>query len=300
MPNYSVAVFLTIHVILAIIGIYFILFRQTSLRKEHMIPMVFIPIVGPLVALIIEALNIAGEQGQKPIEQEHEDFAEDILWKALQSYQEKGNIVPLEEAILINDVKTRRKYMLETLYEDPLKYLDVLMLAKNNEDVETSHYATTTISHAQKRFQVAIQNLAVAVENDRNNIALLDNYLETLEQYIQSNLLEEHLLRNMRIVYKDALDKKLAKMKNDKTTLIRKLRNSIELGDYPSAFGASDLLIENYPKDEQVWIEAVRVCVEGSDNNRLREVLEKLQLTNLAWSKQGKEQIGPWIKEVVL
>src|ERR1051326_3830389 len=107
MPYYSVAIFLTLHVILAIIGIYFVLFGKTSLRKEHLIPMVFIPIVGPLVALIIEALNISGEQGKKPIEQEHEDFEEDILWKALQSYQEKGNIVPLEEAILINDVKTR-------------------------------------------------------------------------------------------------------------------------------------------------------------------------------------------------
>ncbi len=299
MPNYSVAFFLTVHVVLAVIGIYFIFFGKTSLRKEHLIPMVFIPIVGPVVVLLIEALNRSGEQGKTPIEQEHEDFEEDILWKALQSYQEKGNIVPLEEAILINDVKTRRKYMLETLYEDPLKYLDVLMLAKDNEDVETSHYATTTISHAQKRFQVAIQNLAVAVENDRQDMALLDNYLETLEQYIQSNLLEEHLLRNMRIVYKDALDKKLARIKNDKMTLIRKLRNSIELGDYPSAFEASDLLIENYPKDEQVWVEAVRVCVEGSDNNRLREIMEKLQAANLAWSRQGKEQIGPWLREVV-
>ena len=190
--------------------------------------------------------------------------------------------------------------MLETLYEDPLKYLDVLMLAKNNEDVETSHYATTTISHAQKRFQVAIQNLAVAVENDRNNITLLDNYLETLEKYIESNLLEEHLLRNMRIVYNEALDKKLARIKNDKMTLIRKIKNSIELGDYASAFSASDLLIEHYPKDEQVWIEAVRVCVEGSDNNRLLEILDQVQKTSLIWSKQGKEQIGPWLRGVAL
>ncbi len=190
--------------------------------------------------------------------------------------------------------------MLETLYEDPLKYLDVLLLAKNNEDVETSHYATTTISHAHKVFQVAIQNLAVAVESDVNNINLLDDYLEMLEKYIDSNLLEEHLLRNMRIVYKEALDKKLTRVRNDKMTLIRKLRNSIELGDYASAFGASDLLMEYYPKDEQTWIEAVRVCVAGADNNRLLEILDKVQKTNLVWTKQGKEHLGPWMKGIAL
>lgn len=295
-----VLIVLLFHVLPAAIGVYFILSGKTFLRKEHIILLILLPIVGLAVTLVIQLLNVTGEQGKKPIELDTDEFEDDILWKTLRKNQEKGNIVPLEEAILINDVKTRRKYILETLYEDPLKYLDVLMLAKDNEDVETSHYATTTISHAQKSFQVAIQDLAVAVEADRENMILLDKYLEALEKYIGSNLLEEHLLRNMRIVYKEALDKKLARIRNDKTALVRKLRNSIELGDYASAFGASDLLIEYYPKDEQTWIEAVRVCVEGADNNRLQEILRKVHTTNFAWSKQGKEQISPWLKEVAV
>jgi len=295
-----VIMFLSVHVILSIIGICFILLGKTSLRKEYIIPMVMLPILGPLMGLVVEALNLSGEQGRKPIEPDSEDLGDDILWKALKNYHEKGDIVPLEEAILINDVKTRRKFMLETLYEDPLKYLDILLLAKNNEDVETSHYATTTISHAQKIFQVAIQNLAVAVGSDLDDMSSLDKYLEMLEKYIESNLLEEHLLRNMRIVYKEALDKKLARVKNDKATLIRKLRNSIELGDYASAGGASDLLIEYYPKDEQTWIEAMRVCVEGADNNRLLEIVDQLQHANFAWTKQGKERLSPWLKGAAL
>jgi hypothetical protein len=295
-----ILIFFSLHAILSIIAMWFILFGKTSLRKEHIIPLVVLPIIGPLMIAIIEVLNISGEQGRKPIEPDSEDLSEDILWKALKSYHEKGNIVPLEEAIMINDVKTRRKFMLETLYDDPLKYLDVLLLAKNNEDVETSHYATTTISHAQKKFQVAIQDLAVTVENDLGNMNLLDKYLETLEKYIDSNLLEEHLLRNMRIVYNEAIDKKLARVKNDKMTLIRKIRNSIDLGDYASAFGASDLLIEYYPKDEQTWIEAVRVCVEGADHNRLLEIIDKIQKAKFVWTKQGKERLSPWLRGALL
>ena len=295
-----IIIILAIHILLAFFSGLLFFSGKSSLHREHMIPMISIPIVGPLMSLTIVLNTILKSDGRKPIELGSESFDDDILWETLVSYEEKGNIVPLEEAILINDVKVRRKYMLETLYDDPLKYLDVLMLAKNNEDVETSHYATTTISHAQKRFQVAIQDLAVAVESDRENLNLLDKYLEALEKYIGSNLLEEHLLRNMRIVYKEVLDRKLTRIKNDRIALIRKIRNSLELGEYASAVDASDLLIEYYPKDEQSWIEAVRVCVEGADNNRLREILIKVQKSSFNWSKQGREQIGPWVKEVAV
>jgi hypothetical protein len=241
-----------------------------------------------------------GEQGKKPLDMEPLTPEEDILWKALKSYHEKGNIVPLEEAILIDDVQTRRKFMLQTLYEDPLKYLDILMLAKNNDDVETSHYATTTISYAQRAFQVAIQQLAVEIEKYPENMVLLDKYIETLGKYIDSGLLEEHLLRNLRIVYNEALDKKLARVKNDKQALTRKLGNSIELSEYASAFEISDSLKKYWPEDEKTWINALRVCVEGKDANRLYETLEVIKLINIDWTKQGKEQVDIWMKGVML
>ena len=104
------------------------------------------------------------------------------------------------------------------------------------------------------------------------------------------------MLKNLRIVYQEVLDKKLAKVANDKTALVRKLRNSLELKEYGTAFSASDLLKEYWPEDEQTWVEAVRVCVDGQDNNRLREILEEMQRINIVWTKQGKEQIAPWLE----
>jgi hypothetical protein len=293
-------ILILLHIILSAISIFFILSGKASLRKELIIPVIFLPIFGPLMALVVGLLNISGEQGKKDLELEPLTPDEDILWKTLKSYHEKGNIVPLEEAILIDDVRTRRKFMLETLYEDPLKYLDILMLAKNNEDVETSHYATTTISHAQRSFQVAVQKLAIAVESNPSDMVFLDKYIETLEKYMESGLLEEHLLKNMRIVYKKVLDKKLDIVKNDKQALIRKLRNTIELNEYPTAFVTSDLLKKYWPGDEQTWIEAVHVCVEGKDFNKLCETLEEIQHKKIIWTEKGKEQITPWLKGITL
>jgi len=294
-----VLAFIFLHIVLSAICIYFILSGKFFLRREYIIPVLLLPIFGPLMVLVVERMNVSGKQGTKPLDIEPES-EEDILWKALKSYHEKGNIVPLEEAILINDVRTRRKYMLETLYGDPLKYLDILMLAKNNEDVETSHYATTTISQAQRGFQIAVQELSVLAEANPDDMVLFDKYIDMLGNYIESGLLEEHLLKNLRIVYQEVLDKKLAKMANDKVALVKKLRNSLELKEYGSAFRASDLLKEFWPEDEQTWVEAVRVCVDGRDNKRLREILEEMKRNNIIWTKQGKEQIAPWLEAAPL
>ena len=134
-----------------------------------------IPIVGLLYALVVQWLNTIGKQGDKNVDMLPLDI-EDILWKSLKSTTEDGNLVPLEEAMLINDFGTRRRIMLDALYDDPMKYLDVLLLARNNDDIDTTHYATTMIAHAQKRFQLLLQEVAVGVENEPGNAILLDNY----------------------------------------------------------------------------------------------------------------------------
>jgi len=292
-------VVLILHILLALGYAVFIYYGKSRLRKEQILPVFFVPIFGPIMAIVIEMLDILDRQGTKPVELEPLSLGDDILWVTLKSFHEKGDIVPLEEAILINDVKVRRRFMLETLYTDPLKYLDILNIAKYNDDVETSHYATTTISKAQKDFQLSIQKLAVAVESNPNDLGLLDEYIETLEKYIESGLLEEHLLRNLRIVYSKVLDKKLENVNNDKSAMIKKLRNSIKLNEYNLAFEIGDYLIANNPEDETSWIESMRVCVDGRDGNRMQETLSKMRNERINWTRDGKEQVKVWLEEQV-
>lgn len=294
--NITPVILLLLHAILALLCLCLIFLRKSSLRKEHIIPIIVLPLAGPMMALAVDFLHRSDKQGKTPLPIDLVTPEHDILWKSLKSYHENGDIIPLEEAILIDEVKIRRKLMLQTLYEDPLKYLDILMLAKDNEDVETAHYATTTISHTQRAFQLATQKLAAAVKAQPDDLELLDEYIEALGKYIGSGLLEEHLLRNLRLVYKEALDRRLTKVKNDKSALIRKLRNSIDLGDYTSALSASDALKQHWPEDEQTWIESLRVCVEGEDHLRLYETVEEIRKNNINWTEHGKEQVSTWVE----
>ena len=283
------------HFILMIILLVLVINGKPILRKENIIPLILLPIFGPLAALIVEWMNNICVQGEKFDEILLQPLGDDILWKTVKSYQESGNLVPLEEALLINENDTKRRMILNALYDDPLKYLDVLVLASHNKDAETAHYATTTLSHSQRSFEVEIQRAGAAVEEDPDNLRLLDFYINLIEKYIDSGLLEEYLLNIQRIVYSTALDKKLALVQNDKTILIKKLRNNIELKEYGAAYKLSDQLKNLLPEDEEVWNEVLRVCVEGNDKEKLQETIEEIQKTPIVWTKQGKEKINLWI-----
>jgi|SRR5690242_12159528 len=274
----------------------FIFSGKSQLRKEHLIPLCFIPIFGPFTALSVDLMILSDKQGKRIPDLENLNFGDDILWKTLKRFHEKGDLVPLEEAVLIDEVKVRRKSMLETLYGDPIKYLDVLNVAKHNEDMETSHYATTTISKAQKDFQLSIQKYVLEMESHPDNPDVLDAYLEILRQYIHSGLLEENLLKNLRIVYSKVLDQKLIIVKDDKNALVEKLRNAVELKDYACAFGTSHLLRRYWPEDEQTWIEVLRVCVEEKDCTQLKKTIEEVQHKEIIWTEPGREQVSPWMK----
>jgi hypothetical protein len=289
---------LLVHIGLILVCAIFIFFGKLHLRKEHLIPLCLIPVFGPLVALVIEFMIRSGRQGTRSLDLADWVLEDDILWAGLRSFHEKGDLVPLEEAILIDEVKVRRRSMLETLYADPFKYLDVLSVAKYNDDIETSHYATTTISKAQKDFQLSVQKYAAEVERYPDDPEVLDVYIEILRKYIQSGLLEENLLRNLRLVYSKMLDRKLVMVEADKKALTEKLRNAVEVQDYAGALDTSHLLRKYWPEDEQTWIEALRVCVEAKDCVELQKTIEEIQRTKIVWTEQGREQVSPWMKMI--
>jgi hypothetical protein len=285
---------LFIHIFCSLIYVVLILLGRSHLRKEHIIPIILVPVFGLLMGLVIDLSYLFGNPGHRTVEFESVRLENDIYWKSLKQSQENSNVIPLEEAILINDNKTRRKVMLETLEQDPIKYMDILMVARENEDVETVHYATTQISKEQRYFQLELQKFAVAVESDPDNIEILDAYIDLFDQYFESGLLEEVLLMRQRILYSQLLDKKLTLVENDRNTLIKKLRNFIALGNYSAASEISDLLKQLWPLNEETWIESLRVCVEAKDPQKLRSIIYDMQQTAIDWTRQGKEQVRYW------
>lgn len=287
-------------VIIHITGAFFLLAgpsRRLHGRKEYLIPVLLVPLFGPLMAVTIEVIHLMDHSGTKPVDLESMRIENDIYWKKFMRSQDEEDVIPLEEAILLSDISTRRKAMLHTFREDSFNYLDVLMTARQNEDVDTTHYATIQISKIQRQFQLELQRYSVACQDDPENPALLGEYIELLGKYIESALPEESILNRQRHIYAELLDKKLSLVPDDKKTLMRKLRNCVNLKeDYPTTLEVIQTLKSSWPEDEHVWIEILRAYVEWQDQERYLQVVSEMQRTNIDWTKQGRELVSPWVQ----
>ena len=291
-------IFIGIHVLLAFIYALFILTGRSRLKYEYLVLILFVPIVGSLVGLIAELHAHLSGNNLKSIDMLSLNLEEDILWKSLKNINEKGNLVPLEEALIINDNKTRREIILNALFDDPTKYLDILMVARHNDDTETSHYATAVITHTQRNFQLSIQKLSQEIDQNPDNLELLDKFINALDLFIHSGLLEEISLESQRMILSEALNKKLLLVPNDLDNLILKIGNHIELGDYIIAEKTLNLLKEYWPEEERTWIEALRFCYETNDQDKLKKVIKEIEEKNIKWSVPSYEIIKPWLRVV--
>ena len=265
-------------------------------RREHVVPIVAIPIFGLLIGLGIQLVHWTGRSDKKPVDMELMHLGSDIYWRSLKKPQENLDIVPLEEAINLDSYGVRRRILLDALFEKPSKHIQVLMVARHNEDAETAHYAATTIEKIQRDFQMDIQGYAAYLKQHPNDPEILDAYIRLLEKYIESGLMDTHMAGRQRKILSELLDQKLSFNPSDKLTLIKKLRNHLALSEYSTCIEISKLLRMWWPNDEDIWIESLRISVEAQNQQLFQEIVEGVHTTDVDWSKSGRDQLAYWIE----
>ena len=267
------------------------------LHITQILPMLFIPVFGPVSTLIAIITDKSFVHNTDAIISEFQGSVEDPYWKTLRAPETKENIVPLEEALIINDRSIRKQLVFDTLLEDPLKNIDILLLARENNDVDTAHYANTTISKIQRDFQLQIQKLSAAVEKEPENLDLLDRYIHVLDQFINSGLSEAYLLRKQRIILFELLERRLKIAGLDKYFLDLKVQNSIALGEFNEASAANRIRKEKWPLDQQTWINELQICVDSRDPIRLKQTLAEAESADIHWTEEGRRKVALWLGE---
>ena len=56
-------------------------------------------------------------------------------------------------------------------------------------------------------------------------------------------------------------------------------------------------LTGEWGEDERVWISYLRACVDAGDGKRLEELLSKMPVSKINWTRDGKESIKFWMTE---
>ena len=137
--------------------------RRTYLLR--FIVMLLCPVVGPLFFFVVHFFYLTIFRFQ--VELDDVVFSKERVRTQLRADEEREmNVIPLEEAVAVNDQKSLRAAMLNVLKGEIRNSLSAISLALETKDSESSHYAASILSHELSEFRMEVQKLYLGIREE--------------------------------------------------------------------------------------------------------------------------------------
>lgn len=254
-----------------------------------------IPFFGLFLGLVAQAAR------RRSMNPGNERFVDLVQGKKEPQYIERVDVnkelnrVPIEEALEVEDVKMRRSLLLDLLKEDlDDGMIPLLQQAVYNDDSETSHYAVTAVMEIKRKLQQSIQKLAVAYENDKQEMNVVLEYARAVKRYINSGFLD----KRMRITYLTLYANLLTELLDSKITstdLFReKIQTEIELKHYDVAMVDCELFLQQYGDHEDAYLSALNLYYILHKRDMFYETLNRMQSSGIPLSGKAMKNIRYW------
>ena len=286
---------LIVHIIICVF-IYIAVRTGAMEAAPQMLPIAFfVPIWGIIAVFYANSLTKQGKAGIAGGElDELLLYGGDFHKIAFEDEKTVKTVVPLEEAIRINDTKVRRKLMMDIMRQDPDKYIRLLQQARLNDDIEVTHYASTAMMEVQRKYEVELHGYERRLQEDANDSAVLDEYIRMLKRYIGSGMLEDNMLTIQRIRLDSLLKKKIATHPYDKQPYLDLVENLTELTYYGEAEKMLRFLVRRWSGDEGVWVARLKLYFESGNKPRFDETISEIKGRRIYISAQFRHLLSFW------
>lgn len=286
------AVLLLIHALVCLVLWTLIKLGMLPVRG-HMLPaMVLVPLWGPLLLVLCargEAFGDALEDGTLGSLRLNDEIRRGMQ---VQVREGDAGVVPLEEALIVNDPIDRRRLMLSMLTEDPDAYLAQLQAAKLNDDVEVAHYAATAVAQISKESDLKLQQLERAFKTDPST-ENLDAYCDYLGTYLDSGLAEGRVEQIQRQQYARLLARRCER-EDGAALRIRYAAALADAGELDEAEAVITQLVAEVPDDQEAWMLCLRLAVMRRDGEALQQVIDAIDNQHVYLSAENREKLAFW------
>lgn len=261
--------------------------------RGHMLPaMVLVPLWGPLLLVLCArggAFGDALEDGTL-----ESLLLNDEIRRGMQVQVREGDagVVPLEEALIVNDPSDRRRLMLSMLTDDPDAYLAQLQAAKLNDDVEVAHYAATAVAQISKESDLKLQQLERAFKTDPST-ENLDAYCDYLGTYLDSGLAEGRVEQIQRQQYARLLARRCER-EDGAALRIRYATALADAGELDEAEAVITQLVAEVPDDQEAWMLCLRLAVMRCDGEAVQQVIDAIDNQHVYLSAENREKLAFW------
>ena len=259
-------------------------------KKEDIIMMpimLCIPVFGILCAWI--ASRNINDGIETPVSKLYRHVEKDIL-SVNEGRPELDTVVPFDEVLLLSNDKARREVMMHILRRDPFAYLEMLKTAKVSSDVEITHYATTTIMEIQRDLDINMQKTESEYNADPENLDSVNHFITALSSYINTGLLLENRMLQLKDQLSKVLEHKLTIFPNSRSAHLLLVNNEISVGNYERAGEVAAMMRSKWPLDETSWLTSLHVCMVAGNVKEKADITAQMITLPVNWSKAGREE----------
>ena len=288
---------LVIHIIICIVV--YLLMRAGILKSTRMImPLVcMVPAAGLAALLVLEIRSRGKQEILEEVGIEKLKINDEIHRSILMDEDPvEDRIVPLEEALLINEPSARRELMMEIMYANPSDYVEQLKEASQNDDTEVVHYAVTALSELQKEYDLQFQELEWEMRKHPEDTELENRYISLLGRYLGSGLAEGNA-RNVKLRdYSDMLGRRL-ETRQDSLRLYRdKVETDLQIKEYGKAYQVIQEILGRWEKNEAGYLLLLRYYAAMNSRAGIDSVLGMIERKGIYLSPEGRTEVRFWQK----
>ena len=205
------------------------------------------------------------------------------------------NLVPLAEALAVNDLTTRRRLLLDVLKDDLNEYMiPLLERAVSNEDTETSHYAVSAVMEIKRKLQQLIQKWSIRYAEEPGDLDIVLQYANVVKQYIMSGFMDPRMQKSCRMTYAKLLDELLLSPMGSCAIFSEKIKVEMDLGRFDAALQYCQLFRTNYPDCEEAYVTALHLYYVLKMKEAFYNVLEELKTADFKVSNSTLTIIRYW------
>lgn len=287
------AVLLLIHALVCLMLWTLMKLGLLPVRGHMLAVIVLVPLWGPLLVVLLSVRSAVFGEGLKESALESLRFNDDLHRSILVHDRDAdAGVVPLEEALIVNDPACRRRLMLSMLTEEPNAYLAQLQAAKLNDDVEVAHYAATAVAQISKESDLKLQQLERAFKTDPSSHNL-DAYCDFLGAYLDSGLAEGRVAQIQRQQYAHLLARRCER--GDGSAMrIRYATALADAGEIDKAEDVASQLVIDASDEQDVWMLCLRLAVTRRDGQAVRRVIDAIDKQHVYLNAENRERLAFW------
>lgn len=184
--------------------------------------------------------------------------------------------------------------MMKLLHTNPEQYVELLKKVTLSDDVELTHYATTSVMEIQSHYEDRIGKLFSDAEDNPDDAETLVRCRKQLKAYIDSGLISDTVLMQYRRKLADVLQRLCIMQPAAVRYKFEYIENSILIGKTDNVKEQLEILEKEYPDDVRLYKLYVQYYYFTNNGAGISDVISKVKNRGIYLDSEGKQWFDAW------